>query len=62
MKTFKVLHVNRHVNPDGSRNVSGFNTGSSGWQPAGRLMPEIRNHVPEQPKSLAQKMLEARGE
>lgn len=48
MRTFDRLHINESPNPDGSRNVSGLIYGDD-WHPAGRLQPEIKNHVKEQP-------------
>jgi len=43
-----------------SGNVSIFRGPDKGWIPSGRLMPEVTNVIPEQPKSLAQKLVEAR--
>ena len=53
-------HINRSPNPDGTRNVSFYLGGEKGWMPAGVLMPEVTNHVREQPKSLAYKLTAAK--
>ncbi len=45
----KTTHINPFRNADGSRNVSFYGGMQVGWFPAGRLMPTITNHVPEQP-------------
>ena len=52
----KQTHINPAANPDGTRNVV-FLTETEGYVPAGRLMPEVTNHVPEQPTSKYVKML-----
>ena len=51
-------NINHAANDDGTRNVS-FLT-DDGWTPAGRLQPALENHVPEQPKALAEKILAER--
>lgn len=45
----RTTHINASTNDDGSRNVSFYNGPDVGWLPAGRLMPEVRNYVKEQP-------------
>jgi hypothetical protein len=54
--TNKTTHINPDANPDGSRNVS-FLSDREGWSPAGRLMPEVTNHVPEQPTNRWKQVL-----
>lgn len=54
----KSVHINESANPDGSRNVSFYSQGD--WHPAGRLMPEVTNHVKEQPTNKwKQKLIDA---
>ena len=48
--------INPSANPNGSRNVSWYHK-DTGWMPAGRLMPEVKNHVPEQPTNKWKKAL-----
>lgn len=55
---FKRLFVSPWFRPDGTRTIYGWIDGRS--RPAGKLMPENINHIPEQPKALAVKLLERR--
>jgi len=48
-------HINASANPDGSRNVTFLHP--DGNIPAGVLMPEVKNHVPEQPTNRYVKVL-----
>ena len=50
-------HINETANDDGTRNVSFYGGENVGWIPAGRLMPEVKNHVPEQPTNRYKKVL-----
>lgn len=52
--------INPSANPDGTRNVS-FLSDREGWIPAGRLMPEVTNHVKEQPTNKWKQLLIDRG-
>lgn len=52
----KRTHINAAANPDGTRNVS-FLSDHEGWNPAGLLMPEVENHVSEQPTNKWKKRL-----
>ena len=60
MKISRNTYINAQARPNGQRNVSGYYGESKGWLPMGVLQPELVNHVSEQPKSLAQKLLEKR--
>ena len=44
----KTSWINRGHNGDGSQNVT-FHDAVEGWIPAGKLQPEVTNHVKEQP-------------
>lgn len=45
----KTTHINHKANADGTRNVSFYEGLGVGWVPAGKLAPEVTNHVPNQP-------------
>lgn len=55
----KTTHINASANKDGSRNVS-YLSEREGWIPAGRLMPEVKNHTPEQPTNRWKKHMQER--
>ena len=61
MKIHRTTWINPYPRDDGARQVAGYYGQDAGWLPMGVLMPEITNHVSEQPKSLAEKLIEARG-
>ncbi len=51
----KRTHINAAANPDGTRNVTFLHP--DGNIPAGKLMPEVTNHAPEQPTNRYKRVL-----
>ncbi len=56
---FDKIQVSPVAHPNGRRRLHG-RIGNDNFRACGWLMPAVKNHRPEQPKSLAVKLLERR--